>query len=80
MAMTASKKIDFMVDLETLSNTPNAVVAQYAIAKFDIVTGEISSTVQENICLETEQKNGFEIDASTVSWWLKQSEEARASI
>lgn len=71
---------DLMIDLETFGKSYNAVVVQIGACYFDRITGEIGDTFIVNIDAERSMQCGFEMDASTVYWWLWQSKKARLSI
>lgn len=71
---------DVMVDIETLGNGKNACVVQIGACYFDRLTGEIGETFKVNIDARSAVKEGAELDADTVYWWLRQSPEAIASI
>jgi len=71
---------DVMIDLETLGNGENKCVIQVGACYFDRKTGEIGKTFKRNIDARTALAAGFQMDASTVYWWLGQSAEARESI
>ena len=62
------------IDLETLGNTTNAAITQIGVALFEIETGEIHS--QTNILVGWRGEG--HVNASTLAWWLRQGEEARA--
>ena len=73
-----------MVDLETLSTEPTARIVAIGAVKFDpelsvydryyqaIFSPEINALMQSHI-----DDDGFHISNDTLSWWLKQNEEAR---
>lgn len=69
-----------MVDLETLGNTSNAVIAQIACVEFNPFTGEIYRKFSVNVDIESCKKYGLEISASTVLWWFDQSPELRQNV
>lgn len=69
-----------MIDFETLGNGKNACVIQVAACYFDDKTGETGETYKANIDARTSVKNGAQIDADTVYWWLAQSKEAIDSV
>lgn len=71
---------DVMIDLETLGNGENKCVIQVGACYFDRNTGEIGATFKRNIDARSAIAAGFQMDASTVYWWLAQSSEARESI
>ncbi len=71
---------DLMVDIESLGNGKNGLICQIGACYFDRTTGEIGDTFKVNIDLASAEASGGEFDASTVEWWLAQSEAARNSI
>lgn len=71
---------DVMIDFETLGNGENKCVCQIGAVFFDKTTGELGSEFKANIDASSHVKLGGALDASTVYWWLAQSEEARLSI
>lgn len=68
--MNASICSNVMLDLETMGNGPDAAIVAIGACTFDIAAGKIGTTYY----------NGGVIDASTVTWWLQQGDEARAEI
>jgi hypothetical protein len=71
---------DVMVDIETLGNGKNGLICQIGACYFDRETGEIGRKYKVNIDPKDAERYGCELDASTVMWWLSQSEQARKSI
>lgn len=69
--------IHVMLDLETMGNTSNAAIVSIGAVVFNPVTGELGSDFEQVINLNSSAYYG-DLDASTVTWWLTQSEEARA--
>jgi hypothetical protein len=69
-----------MLDLETIGGSPDGVIVQIGACRFDPLTGEIGNTFSLNVDPISGQNKGFNIDADTVLWWLKQSAEARNSV
>jgi exodeoxyribonuclease VIII len=70
------KMNNVMLDLETMGNGSNSAVIAIGAVFFDPVTGELGADFYQAIELESAAKFG-EMDASTVQWWLQQSEAAR---
>lgn len=68
---------NLMIDLETMGNSSNAAIVSIGACFFEPSTGEIGEKFSRIISLESSQQCGC-IDASTVLWWMKQSNEARA--
>jgi len=70
---------NIMLDLETMGKGSNAAIVSIGAVFFNPLTGELGEQFYERIWLESAAKYG-ELDASTVAWWLGQSDEARAEI
>lgn len=69
-----------MIDLETMSDKPNAPIVSIGGVFFEPSTGEIGPDFYRVIKLKSAVDGGAVIDPDTVIWWLKQSSEARAAI
>jgi hypothetical protein len=69
--------IDIMVDVESLSLDPNAHILSIGAAKFDRNTGEIKKEFY--VVINQSAVNG-DIDAATISWWMRQDNRARDAI
>jgi exodeoxyribonuclease VIII len=72
-----------MIDLETMGRTPTAAIVAIGAVKFDPFEGV--SDARENrfyriVDLDSSIRAGLTVDGSTLSWWLKQSETARAEV
>lgn len=65
--------MDFMVDLETLSSDPTAVVVQIGVVAFDIQTGRIEAERLINVDPHSEILEGFTVDGGTIMWWMDQA-------
>lgn len=72
--------MDVMLDLETMGNGPNAAIVAIGAVEFDPTTRSLGRRFYQVADLETSVRGGGEIDASTVMWWLRQSDEARKDI
>jgi len=74
------KKIDYMIDVETLGLTEKPVVLSISFVAFDINSGEHfpdkSYTLYPNI--PEQVKLGFGIDSSTIEWWMGSVKNAKA--
>jgi exodeoxyribonuclease VIII len=68
--------IDVMLDLETLGNSSRAAIASIGLCVFG--AGEKTGYYAQ-VDLADAMKHG-EADASTLTWWLQQSDEARAGL
>src|SRR5690606_8285654 len=71
-------KTRIMLDLETLGNKPGAGIVAIGAVKFG--GGEIRASVYERVDAESCVADGLHMDASTVLWWLRQSDAARLEI
>ena len=75
-----------MVDLETLGTAPGSVILSIGAVRFgdELLPGRVDLT-PENSCyltanVESSVAAGLTMDASTVMWWLGQSDAARAAV
>jgi len=71
------KKQNVMIDLETLGKRSNAVIIAIGAVVFDeegIEVDDFYINVDPQSCIDI----GMKMDASTVMWWMQQSDEARA--
>ncbi len=66
-----------MLDLETMGNTSNAAIVSIGAVVFNPITGELGADFEVVVNLKSSAYYS-DIDASTVTWWLTQSEEARS--
>lgn len=67
-----------MLDLETFGQRPGSVLVALGAVKFR--DGEIIGQFYERIDPESCVRQCLVLDASTVQWWLKQSEPARLEL
>lgn len=70
--------MDVMVDLETRSTRSNAVILSIGAVEFNIRTGELGRKFYVNVDPASCEAVGLVSDQSTIEWWAKQSEEAKA--
>ena len=63
-----------MIDLETLGTKPNSVILSIGAVAFD--ENGFYDEFYVNVDLQSSIHYGFDIDASTVYWWLKQDKKA----
>ena len=66
-----------MLDLETMGSNSNAAIVSIGAVLFDPMTGETGAEFYQVVSLNSSSHYG-ELDSSTVIWWMKESEEARA--
>lgn len=69
-----------MLDLETMGNGPDAAIVAIGAIAFDLDASQIGPGYYNRVELESSVKLGGVIDASTVTWWLAQGDEARSEI
>jgi hypothetical protein len=70
-----------MLDLETLGTGSNAAILSIGAVVFDPFTKEWPenpATFYRPVDLFTSMNAGGQIDASTIAWWMQQSDQARA--
>lgn len=71
--------VEIMLDLETMGKGPNAAITQIGAVVFDVEKRITLERLQVYVDLEDSVRNGGEMDASTVVWWLQQDADARNS-
>lgn len=67
-----------MIDLETMGMRAGCAIISIGAVQFDPKTGEMGAEFYEVVDLQSCMDVGLHLDASTVMWWMQQSEEARA--
>lgn len=68
---------DFMVDLETMGKESNAAIIAIGAVKFDPKARQITDRFYSRVDLQSCIDAGLTLSASTIMWWLQQSESAR---
>ena len=74
---------NIMIDLETLSTNPNAAILTIAAVVFSLDGKKVDDYFYTGISMndvDTEPAEYGHIDPSTVRWWMKESDDARAAI
>lgn len=68
-----------MIDIETLDTVETAVILSIAAVRFDIVTGEVEDDLAfyQRIDIQGQLDVGRTISVDTLTWWMRQSDEAR---
>jgi len=66
-----------MIDIETMGTESFSSIISLAAVEFDINTGATGLEFYRNISLQSCIDYGLIVDASTIMWWMKQSDEAR---
>lgn len=69
--------IHCMLDLETMGNGNEAAITAIGAVKFDPATQDPMVKFYVTVDLESSVACGMKMDASTVKWWLTQSDAAR---
>lgn len=74
-----------MVDIETMDIEPSAAILSIGAVAFDKRVISTKAELKENsfytnISIESNQKVGRTMSASTIEWWLKQSKAAQQSL
>jgi DNA polymerase III epsilon subunit-like protein len=67
---------NLMIDLETLAQRPDAAIMSIGVVHFKFNNGGlILNSFYTNVDARDCKKHGMRIEASTVSWWEKQSKD-----
>ncbi len=74
------KNTHIMIDLETLGTSVDAVFISIGAVIFDPESGSIGATFYTNVDWQSSLVEGRRMDADTIKWWFKQSDEARAAV
>jgi inhibitor of KinA sporulation pathway (predicted exonuclease) len=72
--------MDVMIDLETFDNVSTTAIVQIGAAVFDRTNGKIIDEFKADVDPQSCIDIGLTLGIDTIMWWLKQSDEARASI
>lgn len=68
--------VDLMIDLETLDTTSSSVILSIGAVFFDPFKGLLGDKFYTRVDIEEQMAQGRTISASTLKWWLQQSQEA----
>lgn len=71
--------MELMIDLETMSNTPDSAIVALGAVPFNSNAIYPSNIFYATVNLEDSIKYG-RVNASTILWWLQQNQEARHEI
>lgn len=69
-----------MVDLETMGSKPGSAIASIGAVAFDPVVGTMGAEFYQVVDLVSCERAGLTLDASTVYWWMGQSDAARDAL
>ena len=71
---------DVMLDLETMGRKSNSALVSIGAVEFNLETGETGKEFYEVIDLQSCLDVGLKVEASTIYFWLQQSQQARDAI
>jgi hypothetical protein len=66
-----------MVDIETLGTSPGSAIVSIGAVAFEPSTGALGREFEAHIDLQSACSIGLKVEASTVLWWMGQSDAAR---
>lgn len=69
-----------MLDIETFAKTKNATIASISCVQFNPLTGETFSEFEQFIDIQSQLDAGFDVDASTISFWMGGEDTVRKQI
>jgi len=69
-----------MLDLETMGKGPEAAIVSIGAVEVLVDDGYIGREFYAPVDLQSAMDTGAKVDASTIMWWLKQSDAARAAL
>lgn len=71
---------DVMLDLETMGKKSSSAIVSIGAIEFNIDTGKTGRSFYSVVDLQSCLDLGLKVNASTIYWWLQQSEAARKRI
>jgi len=71
---------DVMLDLETMGNKSNSALVSIGAVEFNLITGKMGREFYKVIDVQSCLDVGLKVNASTIYWWLQQSQAARDAI
>jgi len=71
---------DVMLDLETMGKKSNSALVSIGAVEFNLITGETGREFYKVIDLQSCLDVGLKVEASTIYFWLQQSQAARDAI
>ncbi|WP_261666930.1 3'-5' exonuclease [Erwinia mallotivora] len=69
-----------MIDLETMSNKPDAAIVAIGAVLFEPKTGELGAEFSVAVKLDSDMAIGGGVEGKTILWWMQKSTEARNAI
>ena len=67
-----------MLDIETMGNSANSAIVALGAVHFD--ERGVLDSYYSGVSLESSLDIGLDVDASTVMWWMSQSDDARSAL
>jgi hypothetical protein len=81
---TEVRNVSIMIDLETLSLQPNALIAQVGACAFrsDLLDPAVREVFFRRVRWQDRRslRGEYDVDPATVAWWMRQDDEARKSL
>jgi hypothetical protein len=78
--MSVNKLSHLMIDLETMGKGSNSAIVSIGAVEFELQSGETGEEFYTRVDLQSCLDLGLKVNASTIFWWLMQSEKARKEI
>jgi len=69
-----------MLDLETMGNSSNSAIVSIGAVEFDIESGHFGREFYQRVDLQSCLNMGLIVNASTIYWWMQQSDKARMEL
>ncbi|QKN84754.1 putative exodeoxyribonuclease [Vibrio phage River4] len=69
--------LNWVFDLETYATCQNAIVPEISAVAFDILSGEVFHEITLRLDVDSQVALGRVVSASTLTFWLNQSQDAR---
>jgi hypothetical protein len=69
-----------MLDLETMGTKPGCAIVSIGAVKFDLMTGAAEEQFYTAVSLKSCMNAGLMPEASTIMWWLQQTDQAREKL
>lgn len=69
-----------MLDLETMGTRPGSVIVSVGAIEFDPQSARLGRTFYQTCSIASAVDVGLAMDPETVTWWLQQSDNARAEL
>lgn len=69
-----------MLDIETLGHKSHSVILSIGAVQFDPFTGEVGEKFHCKVDLQSSLNQGLKVTASTLLWWMQQSQQARDGV